>query len=276
MKQYLDLLRDVRDNGMLKQTRAKLESTGRHVNALSVFGRQIRFDLTEGFPLVTTKRVDFDAIAHELIWFLSGSTNIKYLNDHGIHIWDQWADESGDLGWVYGAQWCEWRGYGDTINQIYQVIQGINAVKTDPAAPEARRLIVTAWNPADLPMMALPPCHAMFQFNVTDGRLSCQLYQRSGDLFLGVPYNIASYALLTHLMAHLTDLQVGEFVHTFGDVHIYENHLDQVDEQLTREPGRLPNIHIDPDLTSIDDVCRESFRLTDYRHWPAIRGEVAV
>ena len=277
MRQYLDLLRDVREHGIRKPTRAVLPSTGRNVDALSVFGRQIRFDLIDGFPMVTTKRVPFGAVVHELIWFLRGSTNVAYLQENGVTIWDEWADEEGELGPVYGKQWRSWQApEGRTIDQIAQLIDGIRAVKADPTASVGRRLIVSAWNPADIADMALPPCHTMFQFNVTDGRLSCQLYQRSADLFLGVPFNIASYALLTHLIARVTELEVGEFVHTFGDAHIYENHLDQVDEQLTREPFPLPELQLDPSISDVGSIRRDQIKLLGYRSHPALRGEVAV
>lgn len=277
MRQYLELLKDVRDHGIWKPTRAVLPSTGRKIDALSVFGRQIRFDLIDGFPIVTTKRVAFGAVVHELIWFLRGSTNIAYLKEHGVKIWDEWADESGELGPVYGKQWRSWQAPdGRSIDQIAQVVEGIKAVKLDPTASVGRRLIVSAWNPADIAEMALPPCHTMFQFNVTDGRLSCQLYQRSADLFLGVPFNIASYALLTHLMAQVTGLQVGEFVHTFGDAHIYENHLDQVDEQLARSPYPLPELQLDPSITDLGAIRRDQVKLLGYRAHPTLKGEVAV
>ena len=277
MRQYLDLLREVRLHGDRKPTRAVLRSTGKKIDALSVFGRQIRFDLNEGFPLVTTKQVAFNAIVHELIWFLRGLTNIRYLKDHGVTIWDEWADAKGELGPVYGKQWRSWAAPdGRTVDQIDYVIQGIKALKHDPTASIGRRLIVSAWNPADIAEMALPPCHTLFQFNVTEGRLSCQLYQRSADLFLGVPFNIASYALLTHVVAHLTRLAVGEFIHTFGDAHIYSNHLAQVDEQLGREPLTLPKLEIDPGMDDLAALSREHIRLTGYRSHPALRGEVAV
>ena len=257
--------------------RQVLPSTGRNVDALSVFGRQIRFDLIDGFPMVTTKRVPFGAVVHELIWVLRGSTNVAYLQENGVTIWDEWADEEGELGPVYGKQWRSWQApEGRTIDQIAQLIDGIRAVKADPTASVGRRLIVSAWNPADIADMALPPCHTMFQFNVTDGRLSCQLYQRSADLFLGVPFNIASYALLTHLIARVTELEVGEFVHTFGDAHIYENHLDQVDEQLTREPFPLPELQLDPSISDVGSIRRDQIKLLGYRSHPALRGEVAV
>jgi thymidylate synthase len=277
MKPYLDLLRDVRTNGVVKPTRAVLRSTGRKVVALSVFGRQVRFNLEHGFPLVTTKKVAFGAVVHELIWFLRGSTNIAYLNEHGVTIWDEWADEHGELGPIYGKQWRSWPAPdGRTIDQIAEVIAGIREVVADPTAPVGRRLIVTAWNPAELNRMALPPCHTLFQFSVTAGKLSCQLYQRSADLFLGVPFNIASYALLTHLLAHVTDLEPGEFIHTFGDAHIYTNHLEQVDAQLQRAPLPLPRIEIAPEARELDQLDRASIRLIGYRHHPPLPGEVAV
>jgi thymidylate synthase len=277
MRPYLELLREVRDHGTRKPTRAVLRSTGTNIDALSVFGRQIRFDLSEGFPLVTTKRVPFHAIVHELIWFLRGSTNIRYLKEHGVTIWDEWADADGELGPVYGKQWRSWAAPdGRTIDQIDYVLRGIRAVVDDPTASVGRRLIVSAWNPAEIAEMALPPCHTLFQFNVTEGKLSCQLYQRSADLFLGVPFNIASYALLTHLVAHVTDLDVGDFIHTFGDAHIYSNHLDQVDEQLGREPFELPRLEIDPGIADLATIAREQVKLIGYRSHPPLRGEVAV
>lgn len=277
MRQYLELLKDARDHGIRKPTRAVLPSTGCKIDALSVFGRQIRFDLIDGFPIVTTKRVAFGAVVHELIWFLRGSTNITYLKEQGVKIWDEWADEAGELGPVYGKQWRSWQAPdGRSIDQIAQVVEGIKAVKADPTASVGRRLIVSAWNPADIAEMALPPCHTMFQFNVTEGRLSCQLYQRSADLFLGVPFNIASYALLTHLMAQVTGLQVGEFIHTFGDAHIYENHLDQVDEQLSRAPHPLPELQLDPSVSDLGAIRRDQVKLLGYRAHPTLKGEVAV
>lgn len=276
MKAYLDLLRDVRENGVCKPTRGKLRSTGEHIDALSVFGRQIRFDLQGGFPLVTTKRVHWPSIVHELIWFLRGSTNIAYLVGNGVHIWDEWADENGELGPVYGAQWRAWPIPGEgSFDQIAALIDGIEAVKADPTASVGRRLIVSAWNVADLDKMALPPCHVMAQFNVTGGRLSCQLYQRSADMFLGVPFNIASYALLTHLVAKVTHLTPGEFIHTFGDAHIYTNHLDVVDTQLSRSPLPLPRIEI-RDGIDIDTVRFRDIELIGYQSHPGLRGEVAV
>ena len=277
MRQYLDLLQDVRDHGRRKQTRAILRSTGQKIDALSVFGRQIRFDLNEGFPLVTTKRVAFNAIVHELIWFLRGSTNIRYLKENGVSIWDEWADAEGELGPVYGKQWRSWAAPGGrAVDQIEYVLQGIRSLRDDPTASVGRRLIVSAWNPADISEMALPPCHTLFQFNVAEGRLSCQLYQRSADLFLGVPFNIASYALLTHLVAHVSRLEVGEFIHTFGDAHIYSNHLDQVDEQLGREPLPLPRLEIDGGLEDLKSISRDQIRLIGYQSHPSLRGEVAV
>ena len=277
LKQYLDLLRDVLENGVRKPTRAKLKSTGQNIDAISVFGRQLRFDLSEGFPIVTTKHTSFDAIAHELVWFLSGETNIKYLVDNGVHVWDAWSDGRGELGPVYGAQWRSWKSNNrQPIDQIRRLIDGIWHVKSNPESSEGRRLIVSAWNVADLPLMALPPCHTLFQFDVTDGVLSCQLYQRSADLFLGVPFNIASYALLTHLIAHVTGLKPGEFIHTFGDAHVYYNHIDQVDEQLSRKPLTPPELWINPELTDIDELSREDVDLIGYAHWPKLKGEVAV
>ena len=277
MRAYLDLLARVRREGLRVPTRARLQSTGRQVDALTCFGAQLRVDLRDGFPAVTTKRLAFDALAHELIWFLRGSTNITYLTENRVKIWDEWADADGELGPVYGKQWRSWAAPdGRVVDQFADVLAGIRASKVDPAAAIGRRLIVTAWNPADVPSMALPPCHLLFQFRVLDGRLHCQLYQRSADLFLGVPFNIASYALLTHLVAHVTGLAVGDFVHTFGDVHIYANHLDQVDEQLSRAPLPLPGLWVDPSLADLDHLRRDQFALVDYRHHPTIRGEVAV
>ncbi|MGO9598855.1 MAG: thymidylate synthase [Isosphaeraceae bacterium] len=277
MTPYLDLLRDVRNHGVRKPTRAVLRSTGEKIDALAVFGRQIRFDLAQGFPLVTTKRVPFGAIVHELIWFLRGSTNIAYLKEHGVTIWDEWADASGELGPVYGRQWRSWPAPdGRSIDQIANLIVGIKAVVADPTASVGRRLIVTAWNPAEIAEMALPPCHTLFQFNFTGQKLSCQLYQRSADLFLGVPFNIASYALLTALVAQVTGLVPGEFIHTFGDAHIYANHLDQVDIQLARVPLPLPRIQIDPEVSDLASIRREQIRLVGYQSHPALSGEVAV
>ncbi|APW59366.1 thymidylate synthase [Paludisphaera borealis] len=277
MRQYLDLLKDVREHGVRKPTRAVLRSTGEKIDALSVFGRQIRFDLADGFPLVTTKKMAFGAIVHELIWFLRGATNIGYLREHGVGIWDEWADENGELGPIYGKQWRSWQAPdGRSIDQIAAVVAGVKAVAADPSASVGRRLIVTAWNPAEVAEMALPPCHTLFQFSVAEGRLSCQLYQRSADLFLGVPFNIASYALLTHLVAQATGLEPGDFIHTFGDAHIYSNHLDQVDEQLNRAPLSLPRLEIDPAVVDLAQIDRGQIKLIGYRSHPALRGEVAV
>jgi thymidylate synthase len=277
MRQYLDLLRHVLEHGVRKPTRARLLSTGANLDALSVFGYQMRFDLRQGFPAVTTKRLAFGPVVHELIWFLKGSTNIRYLSEQGIRIWDEWADEDGELGPIYGKQWRSWEAPdGQLVDQMANLVAGIEVVKRDPTSPLARRLLVSAWNPADVDKMRLPPCHVLFQFSLTEGRLSCQLYQRSADLFLGVPFNIASYALLTHLIAHVTGLDVGEFIHTFGDVHIYVNHLDQVHEQLRREPYPLPQVRIDPALSNLNHIDRRQIELVGYRHHPALVGEVAV
>lgn len=264
MKQYLDLLQDVLDNGIEKEDRT---GTG----TISVFGRQLRFDLQEGFPLLTTKKLHFKSIVYELLWFLKGDTNVKYLQEHGVRIWNEWADEKGDLGPIYGAQWRSWpTPTGETIDQIAQVIQEI---KTNP---DSRRLIVSAWNTADIPKMALAPCHCLFQFYVANGRLSCQLYQRSADLFLGVPFNIASYSMLTMMVAQVTGLEAGEFIHTFGDAHIYKNHLEQVKLQLTREPYPLPKLKLNPEIKEIDDFDYEDFELVDYQAHPHIKGVVSV
>jgi thymidylate synthase len=277
MKQYLDLLRHVRDRGYRKPTRAVLRSTGVPIDALSVFGYQMRFDLSEGFPAVTTKKLAFNAVVHELLWFLKGSTNIGYLKENNVTIWDEWADENGDVGPIYGKQWRAWESPdGQVVDQIAYVLEGLAAVKQDPTASVGRRLIVTAWNPADLRKMSLPACHTLAQFSLTEGRLSCQLYQRSADLFLGVPFNIASYALLTHLVAHVSGVGVGDFIHTFGDAHIYTNHLEQVEEQLRRQPHPLPRLWIDPAVSSLDKVERRQIALLDYRHHPGLTGEVAV
>jgi thymidylate synthase len=264
MQQYLDLMRRVRRHGARKTDRT---GTG----TLSVFGHQMRFDLAAGFPLLTTKKVHVKSIIHELIWFLAGDTNTAYLKRHGVSIWNDWADEEGDLGPIYGKQWRSWTGPdGRTIDQIAEVVE---TLKT---RPDSRRMIVTAWNPADLPDMALAPCHCLFQFYVADGRLSCQLYQRSADVFLGVPFNIASYALLTMMMAQVTGLQAGEFIHTFGDAHLYLNHLEQADLQLARTPRTLPRLQIDPTVRSIFDFKSEHFALTGYDPHPHIKAEVAV
>jgi thymidylate synthase len=264
MRQYLDILQDVLDHGTRKTDRT---GTG----TLSVFGRQIRFDLSRGFPATTTKLLYMKGVIHELLWFLQGSTNIKYLREHGVGIWDNWADENGELGPVYGAQWRHWDAPdGTTIDQISRVVEQI---KTNP---DSRRLLVSAWNVARIEEMRLPPCHCLFQFYVADGKLSCQLYQRSADLFLGVPFNIASYSLLTMMIAQVTNLGIGEFVHTFGDVHIYVNHLDQVRTQLSREPRPLPKMQLNPGVTSIFEFKYEDFTLIDYQPHPAIRAPIAV
>ncbi|MGO9485523.1 MAG: thymidylate synthase [Rhodomicrobium sp.] len=264
MQAYLDLLRLVREKGAKRSDRT---GTG----TLSLFGHQMRFDLAKGFPLLTTKKLHLKSIVHELLWFLSGDTNIAYLKANGVSIWDEWADEAGNLGPVYGAQWRSWPTRdGGTIDQIAGVER---ALKSDPYS---RRHIVSAWNPADLPRMALAPCHCLFQFYVGEGRLSCQLYQRSADVFLGVPFNIASYALLTMMMAQVTNLEPGEFVHTFGDVHLYLNHIEQADEQLGREPGPLPRMAINPAVRSIFDFAYEDFTLAGYKPHPAIKAPIAV
>ena len=262
MKQYLDVLKDIMENGQDANNR-----TG--IYARKVFGRQLRFDLSEGFPLVTTKKTYLRAIIHELIWLLSGNTNIKYLHDNNVTIWDEWADENGDLGPVYGHQWRNFNSQG--IDQIKDVIERIKK------NPQDRRLIVTAWNPAQIEEMALPPCHAFFQFDVTpDGKLNCMLYQRSCDMFLGVPFNIASYSLLTMMIAQVCGLKAGEFVHTLGNAHIYSNHFDQVKLQLSREPYPLPKMKINPEVKNIDDFKYEDFELVDYQCHPTIKGDVAV
>ena len=277
MKQYLDLLRHVRDHGVRKPTRAVLRSTNAKEDAISAFGYQMRFDLTEGFPAVTTKKLAFKAVVHELLWFLSGSTDVRQLQKHNVTIWDEWADEAGNVGPIYGKQWRHWQGPdGKEFDQFDYLLKGIAEVKKDPRASVARRLIISAWNPADTAEMAVPACHTLSQFSLTEGRLSCQLYQRSADLFLGVPFNIASYALLTHLIAHVCNLEVGEFIHTFGDVHIYTNHLKQVEEQLRREPYPLPRLWIDPAVNSLDKVEVGQVKLLNYRHHPSLHGEVAV
>jgi thymidylate synthase len=277
MKQYQDLLRLVLDSGVRETTGAVLGSTQTNVDALTVFGAQTRFDLSAGFPILTTKKLSFKAILHELVWFLRGDTNIKYLNDNGVTIWNEWADEDGDLGPIYGKQWRRWEApnYID-IDQISDVIAGIKESRTNFKARTRRRLIVSAWNPVDIPRMKLPPCHCLFQFNVLAGKLHCQLYQRSADLFLGVPFNISSYALLTMLMAHVTGLEPGEFIHTFGDLHIYVNHIDQCREQLTRIPGPLPKLVINKDLIDITAVKADDVQLIGYVADPTIKGEIAV
>ena len=275
MRVYLDILRHILERGELKPTRAKVR--GDYIDALSIFGAQMRFDLAAGFPAVTTKKLAWSALVHELIWFLRGSSNISYLRENKITIWDEWADESGELGPVYGKQWRDWQSPdGEGIDQIARLIEGVEQVKRDPRASVGRRLIVTAWNPADIDKMALPPCHMFFQMMLTNGRLSCQLYQRSADMFLGVPFNIASYALLTHLIAHVTKVEVGEFIHTLGDAHIYVNHLDQVREQLSREPYPLPKLWLDPEIADLTKLRRDQVRLENYQYHPALKGEVAV
>ena len=264
MKQYLDLMRHVMENGTQKHDRT---GTG----TISVFGYQMRFNLQEGFPMVTTKKLHLKSIIHELIWFLSGDTNIKYLKDNGVRIWDEWADADGNLGPVYGYQWRSWpTPSGGHIDQIAQII---NQIKTNP---DSRRIMVSAWNVADVNQMALPPCHSLFQFYVADGKLSCQLYQRSADIFLGVPFNIASYALLTMMVAQVCGLQYGDFIHTFGDAHLYNNHLEQTKLQLSREPRPLPTMKINPDVKDIFSFKFEDFTLENYDPWPHIKGEVAV
>jgi thymidylate synthase len=274
---YLDLLREVRTSGTRKAQRATLKSEGRRPEVLSVFGRQIRFDLNAGFPLVTTKRMPWAAVVHELLWFLSGDTNVRYLRENKVTIWDEWADAGGNLGPVYGKQWRRWEGPQGTVDQVANLVAGIRKVIADPHASEARRLILTAWNPGDMPDPRVPTgCHTLVQFNVTDGRLSSQLYQRSADMFLGVPFNIASYALFTHILAKLTGLAVGEYIHTFGDAHIYDNHFEAVDEQLKREPFPLPRLEIVGEITSIDYLKADQFRLVGYQSHGRLPGEVAV
>ncbi len=264
MQAYLELLRDVYDHGVERGDRTGTGTRG-------VFGRQIRFDLQSGFPMLTTKKLHLKSIVHELLWFLQGSTNVAYLRENGVRIWDEWADEEGELGPVYGKQWRSWATPdGRTIDQITQVISQIRNT------PHSRRLIVSAWNPADVEDMALPPCHCLFQFFVADGKLSCQLYQRSADIFLGVPFNIASYALLTMMMAQVTGLNPGEFVHSFGDLHLYMNHLDQAKEQLSRTPTTLPSMALNPDIHNIFDFTFDDFDLRDYHPQAHIAAKVAV
>ncbi|MGZ3940091.1 MAG: thymidylate synthase [Flavisolibacter sp.] len=264
MQQYLSLLQHILDNGVKKTDRT---GTG----TISCFGYQMRFDLHKGFPLVTTKKLHLKSIIHELLWFLKGETNVEYLKQNGVSIWNEWADESGDLGPVYGKQWRSWEGAnGETVDQVSEVIKQIKA------NPDSRRLIVSAWNVAELPKMALMPCHAFFQFYVADGKLSCQLYQRSADVFLGVPFNIASYALLTMMVAQVCDLEPGEFIHTFGDVHIYNNHMEQVQLQLSRKPFPLPAMKLNPNVKNIFDFKFEDFTLENYQFHPPIKAPVAV
>ena len=264
MKQYLDLVKHVMEHGVDKEDRT---GTGTR----SVFGYQLRCNLADGFPLLTTKKVHLKSIIYELLWFLRGDTNVRWLQEHGVRIWNEWADENGDLGPVYGSQWRAWPdGNGGTIDQIAQVIDQIKNT------PDSRRIMVSAWNVAEVPTMKLPPCHSLFQFYVAEGKLSLQLYQRSADLFLGVPFNIASYSLLLMMVAHVTGLKPGEFIHTFGDAHIYRNHFDQIREQLSREPRPLPRMVLNPEVKSIDDYKYEDFTLEDYDPWPAIKGVVSV
>ena len=264
MQQYLDLLRHIRANGVKKEDRT---GTGTQ----SIFGYQMRFNLSDGFPLLTTKKMHLKSIIYELLWFIAGDTNIRYLQDHGVTIWDEWADENGDRGPVYGHQWRSWPAPdGRSIDQLKQVLE---TLRTNPSS---RRMVISAWNPGELDKMALPPCHCLFQFYVADGKLSCQLYQRSADTFLGVPFNIASYALLTMMMAQVCGLQPGEFIHTFGDAHIYRNHFEQVALQLSREPRPLPTMHLNPDVKSLFDFKYEDFTLEGYDPWPSIKAPVAV
>jgi thymidylate synthase len=264
VRQYHDLLRLVLEEGKERDDRT---GTG----TLSIFGAQARFDLRDRFPLLTTKKLHLKSIIYELLWFLRGETNVRYLNEHGVTIWDEWADENGNLGRVYGAQWRDWRGAnGIRVDQIDKMISEIRE------NPSSRRLIVSAWNPAEIDKMALPPCHVLFQFYVNDGELSCQLYQRSADLFLGVPFNIASYSLLTMMMAQVCDLRPGDFVHTFGDLHLYSNHLEQAREQLTRECRPLPRMKLNPRIKNISDFSFEDFELLDYNPYPSIKAPIAV
>ncbi|ADR20720.1 thymidylate synthase [Marivirga tractuosa] len=264
MKQYHELMKHILDKGVQKGDRT---GTG----TISVFGYQMRFDLSEGFPVVTTKKLHLRSIIHELLWFLKGETNIKYLKENGVSIWDEWADENGELGPVYGSQWRNWpTPDGQHIDQISQIIDQIKNT------PNSRRIMVSAWNVADVPNMALPPCHALFQFYVADGKLSCQLYQRSADVFLGVPFNIASYALLTMMVAQVCDLEPGDFIHTLGDAHLYSNHLEQTELQLSREPYPLPKMKINPNVKNIFDFKFEDFELVDYQYHPHIKAPVAV
>ena len=264
MQQYHQLLKLVLDQGTFKKDRT---GTGTY----SLFGAQTRFDLSQGFPLLTTKKIHFKSIIYELLWFLRGDTNIAYLKENGVSIWNEWADEKGDLGRVYGAQWCDWKAPHD--KSIHQIDQVIEQIKTNP---DSRRLIVTAWNPGELDQMALPPCHLLFQFYVSENKLSCQLYQRSADLFLGVPFNIASYALLTCMIAQVCDLEVGDFVHTFGDLHLYQNHLEQAKLQLTREPRLLPTLELNPKIKDIHQFCYQDITLSNYHPYQHISAKVAV
>jgi len=264
MIQYLDLLRHTLEQGKFKTDRT---GTGTY----AIFGAQVRYPLADGFPLLTTKKLHLKSIIYELLWFLSGDTNVKYLNANGVTIWDEWADENGDLGRIYGAQWCDWRARdGRSINQIDSVIRQIKE------NPDSRRLIISAWNVGELDQMALPPCHTLFQFFVQEGELSCQLYQRSADVFLGVPFNIASYALFTMMVAQVCDLRPGTFIHTFGDLHLYANHVEQAKIQLTREPRPLPQMHLNPAVKNIHDFKFEDFQLVDYKPYPGIKAPIAV
>lgn len=264
MEQYLKLVQHIIDKGVDKDDR-----TG--VGTRSVFGHQMRFDLSEGFPMLTTKKLHLKSIIYELLWFINGDTNIKYLQENGVRIWNEWADENGDLGPVYGKQWRSWEGADGVVHD--QLMHAIETIKNNP---DSRRIIINAWNVGDLSEMALTPCHALFQFYVADGKLSCQLYQRSADVFLGVPFNIASYALLTMMMAQVCGLEVGDFVHTFGDVHLYQNHFEQADEQLKRSPYALPKMKINPEVKNIEDFKFEDFELVGYEAHPHIKAEVAV
>ncbi|MAJ00784.1 MAG: thymidylate synthase [Euryarchaeota archaeon] len=264
MKAYLDLMRHILEHGADKGDRT---GTG----TKSVFGYQMRFDLSEGFPMVTTKKLHLPSIVHELLWFIKGDTNVKYLQENGVRIWNEWADENGDLGPVYGKQWRKWEGKdGRVIDQLQQ------AIETIKSNPNSRRIIVSAWNVGELEDMALMPCHAFFQFHVSEGRLNCQLYQRSADVFLGVPFNIASYALLTHMMAQVCGLKAGTFVHTLGDAHLYSNHLEQATLQITREPMELPSLKLNPDITSIDDFTYADVEVVNYHHHPHIKAPISI
>jgi len=264
MQTYLNLLADVLTRGTVSQDRT-------NVGTRSLFGHQMRFDLQQGFPLLTTKKVHWRSVVHELLWFLQGDSNVAYLNQQGVTIWDEWAGPDGDLGPIYGVQWRAWQGADGRVHDQLQWV--IDEIKRNP---ESRRLIVSAWNVGELDRMALPPCHLLFQFYVRDGRLSCQLYQRSADVFLGVPFNIASYALLTHMVAHCTGLTVGDFVHTFGDVHLYSNHIEQAKLQLSRAPKPLPTLQLDPDVRDLFAFRYDHIKLIDYHPWPAIKAPVAV
>jgi len=263
MKEYQDLLLHILNNGTEKDDRT-------HTGTLSVFGYQMRFNLDRGFPLLTTKKIHLKSIIHELLWFLQGSTNIKYLQNNGVRIWDEWANEEGELGPIYGKQWRKWGGHNGEIDQIKNIIERI---KTNP---DCRRLIVSAWNVADIDQMALPPCHCFFQFYVANNKLNCQLYQRSADVFLGVPFNIASYALLTMMVAQVTNLELGDFIHTLGDAHIYLNHLDQASLQLSRPPLKLPSMILNPKINDIDDFTYDDFTLVGYNSYPTIKAKVAI